>query len=89
MNLDHRRTQFRRHLDLARIGGDEQRNPDAGIAEPRDERRQRIALTDDIETAFGGEFLAPLRHETHRMRLGCQRDPQHLRGRGHLEIERL
>ena len=89
VNFDHRRAQFGGHLDLPRIGGDEQRHPDAGIVQSRDERRQRIVLADHVEPALGGEFFAALRHQAHRMRFGRQRDPQHVRGRRHLEIQRL
>ena len=89
MDFDHRRAQLRGHLDLPRLGGDEQRHPDAGIVQSGDERRQRIVLADHVETALGGQFLAPLRHQAHRMGLGRQRYPQHVRGRRHLEIQRL
>ncbi len=81
--------QFRRHFDLARVGSNEQRDTNAGIAQPRDERPERIALTDHIEAAFGGDFRATLRNETCRMRFGRQHDLKHL-GRGrHFKIERL
>ena len=89
VNFDHRRAQLGRHFDLPRVGGDEQRHPDAGIVQSRDERRQRVVLADHVEAALGGEFLAPLGHQAHRMRLGRKRDPQHLLGRRHLEIQRL
>ena len=56
---------------------------------PRDERRQRIVLADHVEAALGGELLAALRHQAHRVRLGRKRDPQHVLGRRHLEIQRL
>ena len=38
MDFDHRRAQLCRHLDLPGIGGDEQRHPDAGVVQLRDER---------------------------------------------------
>ena len=38
MDLDHRRAERRRRLDLLGIGGDEQRHPDAGRAQLRDHR---------------------------------------------------
>ena len=71
------------------IGGDEQRHPDAGIAEPRDEGGQRIVLADHVQPALGGEFLAPLRHQAHGVGFCRERDPQHVLGRRHLEIQRL
>ena len=39
--------------------------------------------------AFGGEFLAPLGHQAHRVRLGGKRDAQHVVRRRHLEIQRF
>ena len=50
---------------------------------------ERVVLAGDVEPAFGGEFLAPLRHQAHRVRFGRERNPQHVVGRGHLEIQRL
>jgi len=89
VNLDHRRTQLCRHLDLSRLGADEQRHPHAGIVQSGDKRCQRIVLPDHVETALGGEFFAALGHQARRMRLGRERDPQHVLGRRHLEIQRL
>ena len=89
VDFDHRRAQFRRHLDLPRVGGDEQRHPHAGIVQPRDERLERIVLPDHVEAALGGELFAALRHQAHRMGPGRQRNPQHVLGRGHLEIQRF
>ena len=40
MNFDHRSAQIRGHLDLPRLGGDEQRHPYAGIVQLCDEGRQ-------------------------------------------------
>ena len=38
MDFDHRRAQLCGHLDLARVGGDEQRHPHAGVVQSCDER---------------------------------------------------
>ena len=78
-----------RRLDLARLGGDEQRNADAGVLQPGDHRRERIVLAGDVEAALGGALLAPLRHQAGRVRRGLDRDRHHLVGRRHFEIERL
>jgi hypothetical protein len=48
-----------------------------------------IVLPDHVEAALGGELLAALGNQAHRMRLGRERDFQHVLGRGHLEIQRL
>ena len=55
----------------------------------RDDGRKRVVLAGDVEAAFGGALLAPLRHEADGMRSGRERDRDHLVGRRHLEIERL
>jgi len=46
-------------------------------------------LADHVQPALGGEFLAPLGHQAAGVRPSGKRDPQHLVGGGHLEIERL
>ena len=48
-----------------------------------------LVLPGDVETAFGGALLAPLRHQAGGVRPGLDRDRDHLLGRRHLEIERL
>ena len=89
MDLDHRRADRDRRLDLGGLGGDEQRDPDAGLVELGDRGRELRALPGGIEAAFGGALLAPLGHEAGGVRPGLQRDRHHLVGRRHLEIERL
>ena len=64
MDLDHRRAERRRRLDLRGSARNEQRNADAGVAfSSRDHRRELIVLAGDVEPALGGALLAPLRHE--------------------------
>ncbi len=43
----------------------------------------------DVEAAFGGALLAPLRHQAGGMRPRLDRDRDHLVGRRHFEVERL
>ena len=88
VQLDDRRAELHRHLELARIGLDEQRDADAGVAQPRDQRLQVIVLADRVEAALGGPLLALLGHDAGGMRAMAQRDRHHLLGRRHLEIER-
>ncbi len=89
VDLDHGRAQPRRHLDLGRIGGDEQRHPHPGIVQRGDEGRQHIVLADHVEAALGGQLLAAFGHQAHRMRPGRQSYSQHVLGRRHLEIQRF
>ena len=89
MNLDHRGADRRRGFDLLRLGGDEQRNADAGAAQLPDRRAQRIALAGDIEPAFGRALGPPLGNEAGGVRANLAGDLHHLRRRRHFEIERL
>ncbi len=40
VNFDHRRADRNRRFDLPRLGSDEQRDPDAGLAQPSDRWHQ-------------------------------------------------
>ena len=79
----------RRGLDLPCVRRDEQRHADAGRLQLGDDRHEMIVLARHVEPAFGGRFLAPLRHDAGGMRARLQRDVDHLARRRHLEIQRL
>ena len=89
MNFDHRRADRRGRLDLRRLGGNEQRDADAGRGQFADRGAQRLALAGGVEAAFGGPLLAPLGHDAGGMRPNLAGDADHLRRRRHFEIERL
>ena len=88
VQLDHRRAQRHRHVELARVGLDEQRDADAGIAEPRHHGLEVIVLADRVEPALGRPLLALLGHDAGRVGFVPERDRHHLLGRRHLEVER-
>jgi hypothetical protein len=88
MQLDDRRAQGHGGLELARIGLDEQRDADAGIAQACDHRLQVIVLAGRIETTLGRPLLALLGHDAGGMRPMAERNADHLLGRGHLEVQR-
>ena len=88
MQFDDRRAQRDRRLELARIGLDEQRDADAGVAQAGDHRLQVIVLAGGVEAALGRPLLALLGHDAGGMRPVAQRDGDHLLGRRHLEVER-
>ena len=48
MNFDHRRADGDRRLDLPRLGGDEQRDADAGVPQPGDNRSKHVVLAGHI-----------------------------------------
>src|SRR5262252_4804519 len=58
MDLDDRRADLDRGLDLRRLGGDEQRNPYAGIGQFSDYATQRVLVCGSVETSFGRSLLA-------------------------------
>src|SRR5262249_20323460 len=68
MNLDNRRADFARGLDLPRLGRDEQRNPNAGLGQFLDDATQGILLAGSVETTFGRPLLAAFRHNAGGMR---------------------
>ena len=59
--------------------------PAAGDA--RDRVLELRFLRDDVEAAFGGDFVAPFGHQHRHFRLDAARDVDHLVGRGHFEVE--
>ena len=88
MDFDGWCPQARRRLDLAPLGGDEQRDLDAGVDQFGDDGREHVVLRHDVEAAFGGALGALLRHEAGGMGLRLQRDRLHLGRRRHFEVER-
>ncbi len=88
MQLDDRRAQHHRRLELARVGLDEQRDPDAGVAQPGHHRLQMIVLAGRIEATLGGPLLALLGHDAGGVWAVLERNGDHLGRRRHLEIER-
>ena len=88
VQLDHRRAQRRRRLQLPRIGIDEQRGADAGLRDGVDVGLQLRAPAGRVETALGGHLEAFLGHDAGGVRPVPEGDRQHLLGGRHLEIER-
>ena len=88
VELDHRRAEPDRRLDLARVGLDEQADADVGVAQPGDESAQMVVLPGGVEPALGGPLLALLGDDAGGVRAVAQRDLEHLLGRRHLEVER-
>ena len=62
----------------AKLRRNEQRDLNAGVAELGDIRSEQVGLAVDVEAAFGGAFGALLRHEAGGVRLGLERNRQHL-----------
>ena len=89
VNLDHRRADSNGGFDLRRLGGNEQRHPNARSGELRHRRAQRVALACGIEAAFGRALGPPLRHDASGVRPHVARDLHHFGGRGHFQVERL
>jgi len=80
-------TTRRGSLDLARLGVDECTGPYPGTTQLPHHLGQVRPLAGDIEPALGGDLLPALGHQRHHRRSGTQSDRDHLRGRGHLQVE--
>ncbi len=89
VNLDHRRADRAGGIDLLRLGGDKERDPDAGAGQLADRAAQCLALAGGVETAFGGALGPPLGNDTGGMRAQLAGNADHLRRRRHFKIERL
>ena len=88
VELDDRRAEANRRLDLGGIGLDEQADADAGSAQSFALRGKMMALAGGVEPALGGPLLALLGDDAGGMRPVLEGDRKHLLGRRHLEIER-
>jgi hypothetical protein len=69
------------------IGGDEQTGTDARAFQTLDSVAEGARLPGHVETALGRHLLAPLGNERHLKGLKRRRNPEHLLGERHLEIE--
>ena len=88
MELDHRRAEPERGVELGLARLDEQADADPAALQPLDERAQRLKLPRRVQPALGGPLLAPLGDDAGGMGPMGQRDPEHLLGRRHLQVER-
>ena len=88
VQLDDRRAEADRRIDLRGIGLDEQRDAHPRLAQLRDDGRQALELPGGVDPALGRPLLALLGHDARRVRTVLQRDREHLVGRGHLQVER-
>ena len=88
VELDDRRAEPDRGLDLGRVGLDEQADADVRGAEPVDIISEMIVLAGGVEAAFGGPLLALLGDDAGGVRAVGERDREHLLGRRHFEVER-
>ncbi len=74
VQFDHGRADAVRGLDLAAIGGDEDRDTAARLAQGSDEMGERVLLARDLEAALCGALLALLRHDEMGERVLLARD---------------
>ena len=87
MQLHHGRGDGPRGLELFGVGADEQRHPDASLAQRLDVGRDVIGVRGHVEAPFGGQLLALFRHQAGGVGPVPERDLQHFRRCRHLEIE--
>ena len=88
VQLDDRRAERQRRLDLLRIGLDEERDADLGVAQLGDHRREMRALAGRVEPAFGRPLLALFGDDAGSVGAMPQGDREHLIGRRHFEVKR-
>ncbi len=74
-------------VDLFGIGIDEEADFDPGGEELVDRAADDIATADDIEAAFGGDFLPPLGNKRALFRPHLESDLCDLLGGGHFEVQ--
>ena len=86
VDLDHGRTGLLCRVDLLAVCIDEQRHAHAHGIQPGAGVLDAPKLRDDIEPAFGGELLAPLRHQAYVVRTDLDGDADHLPGHRCLQV---
>ena len=88
VELDDRRAEADRSLDLGRVGLDEQADADVRGAELVDIISKLIVLPGRVEAAFGGPLLALFGDDAGGVGAVGQRDFEHFLGRRHFEVQR-
>src|SRR5439155_10328358 len=74
-------------LDLRRVREDDQTRGDLRLIQSFAPVRQGVQLADDIQPAFGGDFLSPLRDNANDVRFELEGDGKDFRRVGHLQVE--
>ena len=77
VQLDHRRTQAQRRVDLARVGFDKQADPYPRVEQLRNQRREVVVLSRRVEATLCRALLAPFGNDARGMRsvATCVRSP--------------
>ena len=87
MNFTDAGANARSRFDLRQFGIDEDAGHDAGVGQAGDDIVQPGFLDQDIETAFGGDFVTAFRHQHGHFRLQLTGDADHFVGRRHFQIQ--
>src|SRR3990167_2893152 len=74
VNFDHRRTGFGGRLDLVRIGVHKKRHAYAGTGKFSADAGDLLKAADDIQSAFGRQFLTSFGYETNLVRMDTAGD---------------
>jgi hypothetical protein len=86
MDFHNRRASGFGSIELMRVSVDEQRNTNAGLPQGEAGCLHTGKLAGHIQTAFGGQFLSPLRNQTDILRQHLERNGEHFVGDGHFQI---
>ncbi len=87
VQLDRGHAQILGRIERGRFGIDEEAHPRAGFLQPADRLPQPRSRSAEVEPAFGGDFLAPLRHDGGLVGPEPAGEGQHVRAGRQLEIE--
>ena len=88
VELDDRRAEPDRRLDLLGRRLDEQADADACVQQARDDRLQAVVMPVRVEAALGGPLLALFGDDAGRVRTMAEGYLEHLVGRRHFEVQR-
>ena len=81
------RADARARLDLAWIRIDEETDIDARVVHALATLGQRLDIWNDVEAAFGGDFLAAFGNDANRVRTDASREIDHFGRIGHFKIQ--
>ena len=87
VQLDRGHTELLRLFDRRPGGIDEETHADTRVGQRLDCVFDARGLADNVESTFGGDLFAALRHQCHLLRLETTRYLQHFRYARRLEVE--
>ncbi len=87
VELDHRRPQFNRGLQLGRVGVNKETRDDSRGGHRSNNVLYPTSVTHHVQATLGRDFLPILRHQADGIRSQANRKGHHGRCTGHLQIQ--